>query len=143
MRVRQSGSDFPVEVITAEEWARINYKAARGMPDVCWYDTAYPTGLLNLYPTPDAIYTAYVAARLPLPAITLVTAISFPRGYEKAIVDGLAVDIAPSFGRPVTADMRVAADAAEYVLRTTNYEPGLLDPSYGTIPSRSNIFSGE
>jgi hypothetical protein len=142
--VRQSGTDFGLDIITAEQWTVIPYKAARGMPQVLWYDSAYPTGTVNLYPTPDAAYTLYVQARKPLTsALTLATSISLPPGYEKAIVDTLAVDIAPTFERPVTEAMMVASRAAEYVLRTTNYEGLLLDPGYGTTPARSYIISDE
>jgi hypothetical protein len=128
MYVRLSSIDYPVDVIDNQTWNAIPYKPTTGIPNQCFVDTDYPTTTLRFYPTPYAAFTCFVQARTPLTAsITESTDVLMPQGYEKAIVDGLAVDIAPSFGAEVTPIMLKASVESRRVLRRNNYVPLIMD----------------
>lgn len=138
MRVTLNNVDYPIEIVGDAEWSRIPYKLVQALPYKCWIDTGFPNTTYNFYPIPEQAYTCYVGQRRPLTnTIALATTLSFPPGYEKALVDSLAVDIAPSFRRPVTPDMQAAAAAAKQVLRTINYTPELMAADFGSSPKYS------
>jgi hypothetical protein len=130
--VSRSSFYYDVDLISQAEWSAIPYRLTQGVPEVCWIDWGYPNATFNFYPIPDAVYTVNVGMRKKLTSgITLTTSLSVPLGYERAFVDSLAVDIAPSFGRPITGEMRAAAREAQDVLRVTNLEVPLLDSGFG------------
>jgi hypothetical protein len=104
------------------------YKTVRALPSLCYVQMGMPNATFSLYPVPSAIYTVHVSAYRSLPnTVTLATVFSLPPGYEKAMVEGLAVDIAPSFGRPVTDQMMALKREADQMLQTNNYEPLEMD----------------
>jgi hypothetical protein len=130
--VSRSSFYYDVELISQAQWSAIPYRLTQGVPEVCWIDWGYPNATFNFYPIPDAVYTVNVGTRKKLTSgYTLTTALSVPPGYERAFVDVLAVDIAGSFGRPITAAMAANAREAQDVLRVTNLEVPLLDSGFG------------
>lgn len=125
--VRLNTIDYPVELVDSTFYDSLSIKSLSGIPAYCYVDPQFPTMLLNFYAAPYAAFTAYVSTRRVLSgAITTATSVALPPGYEKSIVDALAVDIAPSFGRAVTPDMRDSAKQAMIVLKMTNYTPQLM-----------------
>jgi len=138
IRVQLNNVDYPVELIGDEEWSKIPYKLVQALPRKCWIDTGYPNNTFNFYPIPEQTYTCYVGERRPLTnAITLSTTISFPPGYEKALVDNLAVDVASTFGRQVSPELMQMAITGRKVLRTINYTPDLMNADFGSAPKYS------
>lgn len=137
----RSGTDYPVDpTITLAEYQAIPDKASRGTPSVCYVQTGAAALTFNFFPVPEAIYTATVYAPRPLPStdLEMTTDLVFPRGYEKAVVDCLTVDIAPTFRRPVTREMDDNAKLARAALAATNYRPDVM--SYGfAAPSESPL----
>lgn len=128
MYARLNSIDYKIDLVSSDEWARIPYKTVQSVPRVCWVDTSFPDDTFNLFPVPDNVYTIFVGAQKALPnTIGMATSLAFPPGYEKAIVDVLAVDIAPSFGRQVSPDLRLSADNATRAIECTNFEPIVMD----------------
>lgn len=132
MYVRLSNIDYPVEIITAQEWSEITYKPVTSVPAKCYIDSAYPDLTFNFYPAPNAAYTCFVNDTKALPAtIALATTISLPPGYERALVDSLAVDLCPSFGMtPSPAAMQSRREALEALRRTNLSVPVLDSPAF-------------
>lgn len=126
--VRLSNIDYTVEVIDNQTWNAIPYKPTTGIPSQCFVDTDFPDTTLRFYPTPYAAFTCFVQARTPLTgSITAVTDVTMPPGYEKAVVDNLAVDISPSFGIDISPMMVQSAKESRAVLKRNNYVPLLMD----------------
>ena len=138
MRAQLNNVDYPIEIITDQQWSDIPFKLVQALPRKCWIDTGFPNSTFYLYTIPEQTYTVYVGERRPLTnTIALATTLSFPPGYEKAIVDTLAVEIAPYFDRPVKPEMMQRAVAARQMLRTVNYVPGLSKIDFGPAPTYS------
>jgi len=130
--VRLSNIDYPVDIIDNQTWNAIPYKPTTGIPSQCFIDTDYPTTTLRFYPAPYGAFTCFVQARTPLTAsIAAATDVVMPQGYEKAVIDNLAVDIAPSFGVEITPGMVQSAKESRAVLKRNNYNPLQMDTGLG------------
>lgn len=137
---------YPLSLIDNQTWGDIPYKPARGLPQVLFADPGQSTWSLNFYPTPDAAYVLNLSVRrlLAASAVTLATTISLPPGYERAIVDNLSVDIAPSFGRQVDPVLMKSANDAKANLKRANYIPLVMESGIwnGVEPSLGFIYNG-
>lgn len=141
MYVSLSDIDYMVDLIDEQTWQSITYKPTTGIPTSCFPDRAFPTETLSFYPTPYAAFTCYVSGNQPLSgAITLATTLSLPKGYEKAIVDALAVDICPSFYKQATPQMVADAVQSRTVLQRTNYVPLIMDTGLATNQPSPDAF---
>jgi len=80
---------------------------------VLYSDGGYPNTTIRLRPAPTS-GTLEMDAYVALTAIaTLGTAINLPPGYERALVNALAVELAPEYGR--TAPPELLAASAESI----------------------------
>lgn len=139
--VRLSNIDYQVDMIDNQTWNAIPYKPTPGIPGQCFVDTDYPNTTLRFYPTPYAAFTCFVQARTPLTTdITALTDVAMPHGYEKAIVDNLAVDISPSFGMTPTPAMLQSARESRAVLKRNNYVPLVMETGLGNNKPSPDAF---
>lgn len=126
MFVRSDSVDYPIEIVPRAVYDSFASKADEGLPEYCYVNAAM-TLTMDLYPTPDAVYTVYVRSRRVLTGtLTLATSISLPPGYEMAIVSNLAIAIAPLFGASAKPETVEVAKASKAALKITNYVPGLM-----------------
>ncbi len=124
MFIRSSSTDYVVHPTTEQDYDAIAYKSASGMPSVYFFKPTAAAPVLYFYPTPDAAYEVHIKARYPLMStVALATTITQPSGYEAAMCDNLAVDIASSFGLQPPASLVESARASKMWLKTTNYKP--------------------
>lgn len=125
MFLRLDGIDYPVEPVNETEFDGIAYKSAQGLPTVFCYEPSYPNGSFSFYPIPSAAYVAHVKGNYPLISGTLdlTTSVSLPHGYEAAIVDNLAVKLAPHFGIEASPTIRLDAANGKRALAVTNHVP--------------------
>ena len=141
--VRQSGVDYPCEMIGAEDYARIGYKSTSGLPAKCYFDNDYPNGSLTFFPVPSTPYQCYVGYRARLANLsTLQTALSLPPGYETALVYGLATMLCPLFGVEPSGTCIFHAKQAKHQIKAPNYS--LNEAQIGVPLGRGlfNIFMG-
>jgi len=119
-----SNIDYDVDLIDQQKYDAIQFKAAQGIPNQCWYNPSFPDGEFHFYTTPYAAFLCTIVARqlITPAAMTLTSNIVLPAGYEKFMVDMLSVDIWPSFkgNAPVPADVKRAAKEAQGRLASTN-----------------------
>jgi hypothetical protein len=110
---RNGGSDdYPVDIITDENYAIICQKAVNGRPYYLNYTTSYPNGVIKLWPVPDKVYPLTLVSEKELSSVTLAGDVAFPPGWERALTYALAVDLAPEYGQPVDQALySVAQDA--------------------------------
>lgn len=141
--VRQSGVDYPIELIGQNDYARIGYKTTTGLPQKCYYNSGFPNGTLTFFPVPSTAYQCYVGYRAQLSQLaSLQTTISLPPGYETALVYGLATMLAPLFGVEPTPTCIYHARASKHKIKAPNYS---LDEARINVPlgrGLFNIFSG-
>lgn len=143
-----NGVDRQLGVLTERsQWDAIPYKGTVAPPQFLFYDPAMPTASVLFYPTPDQAYPVYLNSWQRLQNIAaLNTAISLPPGYNRLIVNGLAVAIAPEYGKSAPADVRRAFHRTYRLLSLVNYEMPVLSMPAALLPSiagRPNIIAGD
>lgn len=122
--VSYAGVDYPLEQIDNITYASIGIKTIAAIPQYVYIENGFPDMTLTVFPVPSAAMVANIDVRQVLSGpIAVGTTLAMPPGYEKAIVDNLAVDICPSFEREPTPAMLKAAQDSRAVLKTNNYTP--------------------
>lgn len=123
--VRYGDVDYTLAPLTTDQYNDISVKATQGIPESLHYEPLMPHGTLTFYPVPSAAMVAHLDCRRPLAeGMTLNTTLALPPGYEKAIVDNLAVELCSGgFGRAVTGDMIAMAKASKELIKRANYRP--------------------
>jgi hypothetical protein len=118
-----SGVDTPVEVtMDRSVYNRKSYKATTSpYPNILYYETAMPLGRIWLYPTPDTANTLYLDCYTPLSSFAgLATDVTLPPGYRRAIEYGLAVEIAPEYGKSISQEFVKSAGDAVAAIKSLN-----------------------
>lgn len=91
--------DYPLQVISVDQWSAIGLKQQPGpWPKVIYYDATYPLGTFYIFPQPsqggeahlwtDNLFTEY---------LTLTTAVNLPQGYERFLKVALAIELWPEY----------------------------------------------
>jgi hypothetical protein len=143
--IRDGTTDYPVDLLTLEEYAGIADKSTQSTyPTALYDDGGYPQRTLTLYPVPSAAKSLVLWTKRALTSIaSLDTSVSLPPGYDDAIVYNLAVRLAPEYGRPVDAVVMKLADDGIALIKRANHRPMLLtvDSALRT-PGRYDINTG-
>ena len=130
--------DMPVQVKDHDWWAANPVKSLQSsIVTHLYYDPAAPLGNLNFWP----ICTLSNQVRLELwnsisQAISLNTTLAQPQGYWEALVTDLAVKLAPSYTRAVSAELRDAWNRAMRIIEENNYEPPRMETDNSMPNSR-------
>ena len=96
--ITESGSTYPMKIISYGEWMDIFTKAdSSNIPSWLYYETNHPLGTIYLYGKPSAANTLTIASYKQIGDFSLGDSISLPSGFEKAIVDNLAVELLPLY----------------------------------------------
>lgn len=125
--------DYPLDVIDdREDWNRIALKSMRGWPAVLFYDTGFPLGTLNLYPTPQlaGAWELHLSVKDGVGAFgDLDAPISLPAEYEAALLYNLAARLRPHYGLPPEPALTtLALDALNTIRRANTQVPRLRMP---------------
>ena len=126
LRFLNSGStpvDVDVEVIPSREnYARIPVKQIGTLAYKCFYDPAWPVGVLYPWPVPQAsIYQLFFGFKVVLPRFAnLQQQINLPPEYEAALNWCGARRLRASYQMPPDAEINALARAALGVLREAN-----------------------
>lgn len=140
--IRQSGKDYPIEIIGEERYNAIPNKSATGRPYLLWYEKAssgVPSaagGTIYLYFSPNAADTLYLYSKKKLADITSLTAdLTFPAGYEAAVKWNLALDLVPEFPGSKASNLTIK-NAGDSLMRITEANSKQLE-----IPVRLDLFT--
>ncbi len=126
MNVTLSGVNYPCRLIVNQSFADIGYPPATGIPEVCYYDAAFPAGTMTFWPIPysSALTCNVYTQRTLTGTILAATDIILPPGYEKMLVDCLTEYLLGAFpGAPFSDQQRKEAKESRRVLKVTNYTP--------------------
>jgi hypothetical protein len=113
----------PLDLISYAEWQGIPERAIAGnVVQKLYLDNAYPLAAASLWPKPASSSTSLELVSLKeLTGFTNLTdTVSFPPGYERALRFGLALDLAPEYGRPITPELIALATQAKASLVALN-----------------------
>lgn len=138
VRIRDAaGTETPIKMVSMNIWADVSVKnIVEYAPDFVYYEPSYPLGILKFSGIPvtgDILKLITVKPITDLPALTAET--SFPPGYERAIRLGLALELAPEYGRNIdqliVGEYRQAISSlkrtnARHRTRTLKVDPAML-----------------
>lgn len=131
---RESGGtvDFPIRLTDKTDWDLIPSKTVSGIPEILWYDTAYPLGTINVYPQKAGLLLLTSARQLTEFASTSTT-VSFPPGYRRAFIHNLAVDLAAEFEIQVPPQVAAIASSSLRVIKNANRKRVKMQNEFSTI----------
>lgn len=134
MTIQANSVTREIILVTAERWATIRDFSRTGkFARFAWYNPTSPT-LANIafWPTPASGGVLAVNSLKPLTQFaSLATTVTLPEGYERALVALLALELAPSYGAPVTEVLLANAQSAKAAI------VGLNAAVLGTPPSQA------
>lgn len=144
---RRSGIDYPLAIISSEEYDSISTKGISGdYPEVLYYNANSPTGTVYVWPVP-ASNEYHLSVQSQLSAFEdLDTLHTLPQGYAKTLMYALAIELAPLYRREASATVvRVAMNAMRALKRANVVVPilSVCVPSNTGAQGRINILSGQ
>lgn len=142
--VTEGGIDYPVEIIGKSAFDAISDKTTQSnLPSRLYYDPAYPTANIKLYPTPSTANVLTVSVWEPIGTFaTAATSISLPPGYERALTYNLACEIAPEFQQPVPPKVEQNAIDSLAAIKRINVTPIIAQVEFA-MGRRSDIESDQ
>ena len=122
---------FPLNMITAKQWAMIPEKGLTGvLPTDVYLDQQYPNTGIHLAPIPNAIQgleVFYWAALSQFPDLT--TDVGFPPGYMDALKYTLMLHLSPAYEKPIDPAILALAQSKKQAIQTINAQ--ILAGSFG------------
>jgi hypothetical protein len=113
--------ELPLEMVTDAGWQAIPVKIISStLPTVVYDDGAFPFRNLSFWPIPTIAVNIRIYGWQSLAAFDLVTDVTLPPGYLKAMRYALAVDLAPEFGRAVPPEVAMQAQMSIAKLKVMN-----------------------
>lgn len=110
--VRSGSVDYPLSIVSDEQFATIPYKTTAGIPEFLNYSNAFPQATIKLYPVPATAYTLYLVTEKPLSSFALIDEVSLPEGWRRMLVYNLAIEFASEYGQPVPPEVvKIAAES--------------------------------
>lgn len=87
--------DYPITLISGQEWNNIRYKDRSGRPTKVYYKTEYPLGIIRFNRKTDVVYTALFCFWKNFTEFAnITTAVTLPNEYKRALIYNLAVELA-------------------------------------------------
>ena len=130
--IQLSGStpaiEFPMTILNVDQYSEVILKTlTSNFPLFCYIDDAYPKRNVNVWPVPTDSTNALVFYSVkPLTSAALNTSFSLPPGYLRALQYGLAVDLAPEYGKLVPPTVAAVAIESLAAIKRNNKKPVYL-----------------
>lgn len=134
-----------INVLNQDRWAEISIKGLESeVPTDLFMNDAFPQATIYIYPKPTAVKKLVLFSLKPISTMTLDTVISFPPGYERALIFNLAIDLAPEYGRTVADTVVNGATESKAAIQRTNIKPTYLAADPALLQQRGlfNILTG-
>lgn len=148
MRVRDSGGlEEPVKIVSLNIWSGISIKNTTvTFPDYAYYEPEYPLGVIKFDSIPETGNTLKIVSKKQLSALPALTSeVDLPPGYSRFIRLGLAIELAPEFGKAIdnaTAGTYRQATAALKRTNSASRVPTLKVDAGLTMPQEYDINAG-
>lgn len=141
--VRQSNTDYNLDIANDAKYQSITYKSIGGLPEVLNFTNEFPLATINIYPAPSSIYTLFITSEKALTSYpTTATTVNLPPGWEDALVYNLAVRLARVYGQPTDPDLKELARASKASIALNALRNNPLQSQLSTKGSDDNIYTG-
>lgn len=121
-QVINSGVSFPVAIVPSEVWTQPKDRSATSkFAKELYYDGAFPTGNVNVWPLVAAGGILEIYSLKPLGTFSSLNDIlNLPPGYEQALRFALASVLAPEYGSALPPELAGNAQAAQAAISAMN-----------------------
>jgi hypothetical protein len=118
-------TEYSLSKLTDAAWQAIPQKGLTStLPTAYYYSNTYASGFgtLSFWMVPTAttlqgvVYAPTALSEYALPTDT----VTVPQGYRLALIDNLAILLAPDFGQPVSPELLKSARASKDLVRVSN-----------------------
>lgn len=136
--------ELPLQVLDFQEWqSLIPVKLINStLPQKIYDDNAYPLRNLNYWCIPSVSVKTRLYSWTPLTTFPdLVTDITFPPAYLKAIRYCLAVDLAPEFGRQAPPEVIAQAMMTKAILKSMNAPNPQMQADPAVVNPRGRVYN--
>jgi hypothetical protein len=115
----------------------------QSFPKYIFLDTAYPLANAYIWPIPDSAYTITLTLMAPLTAFSYLTdAVTLRPAYQSALVNNLAVRMAPLHGMEAPPTIKSLAVTSKRTIEKANTQiPVLQIPRDLNRKGHYNVFS--
>lgn len=136
-------TDYIQELIDVKTYSRISRKTNASRPSRIYVREGWPLNTLLFESIPYDGETLHLEAVQPfaelLPAIGLTEAINLPPGYEQSLIYNLCLELAPEYGKDITAVIATQATTSKLRLKRNNYRPIVLGMDRGVATQRKGL----
>jgi len=119
-----NGIDVPLSTMLLEEYEALTDKTSDGDPSAIFYEGQLGNGVLytdlQASDVTKQIYIVFLAAMEDFDVLTDTP--DYPQAWYRPLVYQLAMDIAPKFGRPIAADLKLLRDESLMMAQQLNAE---------------------
>lgn len=96
---RLSNVDYPkLKIVLKPEWDAIYGKTDAGIPDLLWYDMAFPLGAIHLWPNPASGSLLLTVEKQITEFAASSTTVTLPQGYRNALIYNFALEYSSEGG---------------------------------------------
>lgn len=133
--VRLNETDFALKSINSQDYNSITSKSNNGaIPEYYFYNPSFPLATIQLWGAPSSDLTIYINSWQQLQQFAdLTTDYTFPAGYNRALAYGLAMEIAPEYGMPLTQEAIGIATLSQANIRNKNLPAPVMKTEVGLI----------
>lgn len=122
LRINRGGNDLPMSRLSREEYYALPNKAARGYPTQFYYDRQRESGVLNIWPTPDAGLgtLGFTYRRVIMDIDAGADDFDVPQEWYEALVFGLADRLVGAYamaGKASAARVKMEAQRAFQIVK--------------------------
>lgn len=138
-----SPTENPLVGLTDSAYALLPDKTQTATePMYYYYDPVYPYSAVKLWPVPTGTtLTGVLYAPIQVAEFTsLDTAISLPPGYRRMLVKNLALEMAPSYTRPVTPVLAEQAIDSKAAVKRMNHRMADLSVDAGALVQGGPVY---
>lgn len=108
-------------------------------PTDLYYEPSWPNGILHFWPKPNTAYDLELVIRNTLAQVVLTDSVTFPPGYQNALMLTLAEDIAPAYGADLSqTTVNKAREARARIYRNNDFTPTIQTFDPGMPSHRRN-----
>jgi hypothetical protein len=116
-----SGSDYPMRMMTLNEFNEIRYKDISTYPDRLYYESVYPLGVINFDYQPNTDFTLHLTSLKEITEFTDLDAeIELPAEYDRALRSNLSIETAPDYGQAVSKELMFTATESKANIKRLN-----------------------
>lgn len=138
--------DYPLRLIQSrEDYNAIALKTMGTWPEAIFYDSAYPVGLVYVWPVPAAsLYAIHLSLKQPLTQFaTLTETINLPPEYEAALHYNLCARLRPAYQMGPDPSITALAVESLNVIRNANTQLATLRMPGAVLGTRRqyNVYS--